>query len=507
MSLNQLRSYYDFRGGVNVDTALDNLMDNELMLAENIDLMERGGIQKRRGTVRINKTMYSGPVEQLIEWPRNDGSLILLAVIGNGLYEIAENGQETFITNVSTPRIGYVFHQDKMYLVDGEKYSVYDGITIKDVEPYIEPGLDEQVNDLEPIKACTMIIRHPKSLRFFAAGNVGDKSALYFSEPASPDYFKETSVMYPTTGDGPITGLTVFGDAVMVFFKHSIWVWRGMDPEIDAIWEKIPTGVGTVSNSSLVLTTNSLTFLGDGGLYSISPAILSYTLTLQPGQDLVANLSANKVSSIIRDINVPEIAFGVFDVINQKYMLAYTDKNGVRNNRILVMDWGTGAFTEYTNIQANCFLALKNGDILAGTNGYILKMNEGHTDADGSFIPMKVKTKQYNLDYPFHKKRILRLYMSFKQPEQDTSIVSMKLFVDDTLENDIKQADVYNNFVWGETWGEIWGYKEQITTRSKVSASGHRVQIEFTNEQEDVPTIIYGLAFEFRPVRAKGTRL
>jgi hypothetical protein len=344
-------------------------------------------------------------------------------------------------------------------------------------------------------------------MRFFCAGNPTDKAALYFSEPGAPDFFKETSKMYPTTGDGPITGLTIFGDAVMVFFKHSIWIWRGMDPEVDAIWEKIPTGVGTVSNSSIVLTTNSLTFLGDGGLYSISPAILSYTLTLQPGQDLVANLTNNKVNSIINSINRPEVSFGIFDAINQKYMLAYTDEHGERNNRILVMDWGTMAFTEYTNIQANCFLLRRNGDLLVGSNGYILQMNVGGSDADGSPIPMKIRTKQYNLDFPFHKKRILRLYMSFKQPEQETSIITMRLYVDDTMENEIVKADVYDNFIWGDDWGGIWGFRNQVTTRSKVSASGHRVQMEFENLQEDVPTVIYGCAFEFRPVRAKGSRL
>lgn len=502
MSLNQLRSYYDFRGGLNVDTALDNLMDNELTLAENVDLMERGGLQKRKGTKRINENSYEKPVEQLIEWGKNDGSLMLLAIIGTKLCKVSDAGVSTEIADVATDKIGYMFHQDKVFFVDGNKYRVYDGSTVQDVVAY-----DDEKNDLSPIKKCTMIVRHPKSMRFFCAGNTTDKAALYFSEPGAPDFFKETSKMYPTTGDGPITGLTIFGDAVMVFFKHSIWIWRGMDPEIDAIWEKIPTGVGTVSNSSVVLTTNSLTFLGDGGLYSISPAILSYTLTLQPGQDLVANLTNSKVNSIINGINKPEVSFGIFDAINQKYMLAYTDEHGERNNRILVMDWGTMAFTEYTNIQANCFLLRRNGDLLVGSNGYILQMNVGGSDADGSPIPMKIRTKQYNLDFPFHKKRILRLYMSFKQPEQETSIITMRLYVDDTMENEIVKADVYDNFIWGDDWGGIWGFRNQVTTRSKVSASGHRVQMEFENLQEDVPTVIYGCAFEFRPVRAKGSRL
>jgi len=32
----QLRSYYDFRGGLNTDAAPDNMLDNELVRADNV---------------------------------------------------------------------------------------------------------------------------------------------------------------------------------------------------------------------------------------------------------------------------------------------------------------------------------------------------------------------------------------------------------------------------------------------------------------------------------------
>ena len=236
------------------------------------------------------------------------------------LVKVNADGSKTNIQQLTSTKIGYFFFQDKMYFTDGAEYYVYNGTTVSAVTP--DP--DEQ-NDLTPIKKCKFMIRHPKSFRFFAAGNPDDKSALYFSEPNQPGFFRKTSVMFPVSGEGPITGLTVFGDAVMVFFKHSIWIWRGLDPDVDAIWEKIPTGVGTDSNDSIALTTNSLTFLGEGGIYAISPAILSYTITLQPGQDLVTTLAANRVEAITRNIGKPDVASAVFDASNQRYMLAYAE--------------------------------------------------------------------------------------------------------------------------------------------------------------------------------------
>ena len=49
------------------------MADNELTLADNIDLSERGGFSKRKGTVALNNAPHSGDVNQIIEWPRDNG--------------------------------------------------------------------------------------------------------------------------------------------------------------------------------------------------------------------------------------------------------------------------------------------------------------------------------------------------------------------------------------------------------------------------------------------------
>lgn len=492
-----LRAYYDFRGGLNTDAAIDNLADNELEQADNIVLLERGGIVKRKGSRRINATSYNKPVEQLIEWPRDDGRVQLLAIVGNQLCEVDdEDGSITPVCTVASRRIGYFFLQDRMYFVDGSEFRVYDGSTVE--SPY---------TNLEHIHRCKYVIRHPNSHRIFAAGDSENISALYYSEPGDPGEWKPTSVLFPVTGEGPILGLAIFGDALLAFYRRSIWAWRGIDPDEDATWFRLPTGVGTSSDKSIALTPGTLTFLSDDGIYCISPAILGFNVALQPTEGLVLNLAKNKVQNLIRSIEKPEEAVGVYDPHRGRYLLAYTEPDAERNTKILVYDWSIHAFTVYTNLQVNDFLARPDGTLLAATHGHILQLEVGDSD-DGNPIPMVVKTKQYNLDAPFHKKRIFRIYMSFRQPEQDTSIVTLRLYVDGTLENEIVNSHVYENFVWGKSnWGAIWGFRDQVTTRSRISAGGHRVQVEFVNLQADVPTTIYGLAFEHRPVRAKGERL
>jgi len=125
----RLRSYADFRGGLNTDAAPDHVADNELVIAENVDLLERGGITKRKGTVKLNQEPYGAPVEQLIEWPRDNGEEWLLAVIGDQLCRIREDQGYTAepLATVARQKVGHFFLQDKLYFVDGQSYRVYDG--------------------------------------------------------------------------------------------------------------------------------------------------------------------------------------------------------------------------------------------------------------------------------------------------------------------------------------------------------------------------------------------
>ena len=125
-----LKPYYDFRGGWNCDAAPDNLADNELALADNIDLAERGGLSKRRGTVALNEESYGAQVEQLFEWSRDSGENILMAVIGKTLCTIADDGTKTDVQELNSSRIGWFFFKDALYFVDGAEYRVYDGETV-----------------------------------------------------------------------------------------------------------------------------------------------------------------------------------------------------------------------------------------------------------------------------------------------------------------------------------------------------------------------------------------
>src|SRR5690606_12915894 len=152
--------------------------------------------------------------------------------------------------------------------------------------------------------------------------------------------WKPTSVLYPTTGDGPVQNIVAFGDALLVFYRHSVWAWRGLDPGEDATCIKLPTGLGPEAPYSIARTPGSLTFFGQSGIYGLSPAVLDFNVTIEPTEGLIRNFAANRVETLLRGVRIPERAVAVFDSNNQRYLLAYGEgEDAVRNNRVLVFDW------------------------------------------------------------------------------------------------------------------------------------------------------------------------
>lgn len=501
-----LKPYYDFRGGLNTDAAPDNLADNELERADNAVMAERGGLKKRNGTAAINETSYGEPVEQLFEWTRADGSVELLAIVGDDLCLVNEsNGSLTVLHQVASRRIGRISYQDKLYFVDGIGYFVYDGSTVDPVTP-----ASEQDNDLEPIERCRYLAYHPNSFRVFAAGDSQNTQAVYYSEPGDPTYFKNTNVLFPSTAEGPVKGLFVFGDALVVLYENGMWAWRGVEPGQDATWVRLPAPIGPINEATVALTPNSMTFLGPGGLYAVTPSILGFDVTILPDEGLVRNLAKDKVMTLIRSITNPDHAVAVYDGKHQRYMLAYRD-DGIseRSNYVLVYDWELGSFTRWTNLFITDFCYRRSQELWAATSdGYIIRMNEGYSDYHGSPIRFEIYSKQYNLDFPFHNKRIFRLYVASRQPPTDEeTMITARLIVDGTEQYVVINQSIRPNFVWGDPWGGIWGWVDIVTSRLRVSASGHRVQLRIENDQSDLPVTIYGMAFEFRPKRAKGDRL
>lgn len=317
----------------------------------------------------------------------------------------------------------------------------------------------ESDNDLDPIRKCRYLIRHPKSLRIFAAGNPDDPSALYYSEFNQPSYFKNISKLHPTTNDGAITGLYILDEMLLVFFHNSAWAWRGIDPNVDAVWEKIPIKHGAYNHRTIEITENALTFVDNSGIYAIAAG---------KGTE---NITDNKVSNIISKISNKNNIHSIYDSKNHRYMLAYSDTSG-RNDKILTLDWNMGAYAKWTGLgNVNDFCLTKDGDLLMATKDYIMILNQ---DSDYKDIDFVIKTKKDFLQNPYLEKVIKKIFLSLT----DTENTNVKLIFDKEEQNFEVNSKILRHNLFEKTID---------------------IQVEIENNSKE-PITLFNWGIEFKPV-------
>ena len=66
--MSELKFYDDFRKGINDTSSPNQLKDNEMFEAENVDLNSRGGFTTRKGTTKLNDTSLDGEILNMQEW-------------------------------------------------------------------------------------------------------------------------------------------------------------------------------------------------------------------------------------------------------------------------------------------------------------------------------------------------------------------------------------------------------------------------------------------------------
>lgn len=491
--MRQMHIFADFTAGLNTDAASDHLGANELLIADNIDLSVRGGTKKRNGMKAINSS-YEANVTSIFEWPRNNGDVIKMAIIGGKLCEINATNQKTEIGSVSLPKVGQFAFQDKLYYLSGTDYMVYDGTTATSVPPH-----SNNTNDLEPIKGCKFAVRHVKSQRFFYAGNSNEQAALYFSEPGQPDYVKETSKLFPSTGDGPITGLAIFVDAVLVFFKRSIWVWRGIDPEIDAVWHKLPTSEGTIAPYSICHSKTGLMYLGERAIINLSPSIIGMNVELETKDQAVYHVTEKRIENLIRGIISPKTTSAAYNSKTGEYYLSYSDVEG---DFILVIDENLG-IVRWSGIKANDVYYSYDGELLIATENYILKPSSTYEDTqpDGTTqnVSMVVQTPQYALGSHMQRKLLTRYQVVAQGENEDTpplipipTTFNVEVLVDD-------KTAVSETF-------EMEPTENLFLARKQFRKTGNRVSV-IVKSDDNKPFTLYGIGIEAKVINSYGERV
>jgi hypothetical protein len=397
-------------------------------------------------------------------------------------------------------KIGTFSLLDTLYLLTGTNYLQYDGdATIEEVKEQTEDEEGNEVTDcdLDPIRGCTMAIWHPTSFRVFFAGDGSNK--LYYSEKNDPRWVKKAGYVVPTTGDGPITGLALFMDAVVVFFQRSAWVWNGQDPASDATWKRLPLTEGTESPATIECGTNQLEWLGTGsGYWAMAPAMIGATTVVNPAQSLLANLAEKKVTNYLKNVKNRGLACGAYDTRERKSYIAFCDDSSLSCcNKMLIRNTDIpGSFTLLTGQQIYDLLYTSNGELWIATENYIVKRYEHYKQAlpDGTYgaIAMDILTPASVLKNPYRQKWVHSLSVGFLNPGAGFEL-TITLYVDGTTA-----------FTTTYTATDDDGDYIMARFTDIYDAIGTRFAVGITNNQAATKAVIYEIALQYSLVSNYG---
>ena len=470
--------YRDF-ARVNEVASPEHLLDNELQEALNAVFDEAGGISKRTG-IKLDKTIGTKPITRLIDYSKKNQLLVAhdktLQVYGG---EVIKDDFD------NTDFDWEVFSDGKLYLVNGKNYYVYDGETLAAVTPHDGTSLDH-------IKRCKYIVQRGE--RLYAAGDDNNPNTIYFCEIGAGNHFPDLNFINAVSDDNDvITGLAEFHQAMVAFKNRHIYGWFGWNPEADVRFDKINVHTGTASFRTIQRVYNFLFYLGEDGVYALHG--------LEPSYISSNNLTDEVVKRRFDGLVNTDQACAIFH--DGKYILAVRTA-GTYNELVLVYDFVRKAWSPWTGWNASAFTAYNGGLYIgSGQTGEVYKTNDKHND-NNLPIPFRIKTKPFDCRYPLHEKKFAWFYMLVGEKDDGNEI-------DVKVECDYKTIQLHNGiqlntvivpgaFMMDEEAPA--GRSRLYYKRARLLARGLRAQVTVENSELNEGITVYGIGFQFWPIRA-----
>jgi hypothetical protein len=438
-------------------------------------------------------------ITKMYPFYRSDGTRELLTVSNNKLFKEA-NGVISPVGSVASNKVKFMaykgrFSEDVLLLADGGKLKRYD-TNISDIIPH-EPTTDEQtepgLNDLDLLTTFrTFTI---KKDRIYASAHPTVKNRLSFSyiDPylgsGVYDYFPATYFIDVASEDNDeIVELKVFRDAVIIFCKRSVWALYGDGPDI-ANFELVKINVpkGCISPDSVQEVGNNLFYLGEDHIYSLFATDRNY-ISAEP-------VSYN-VFSILKSFGVADKEKAVGTFYDDRYYLSFP------SGLTLVYDINLKAWTTFTNLYANDFLALDGQLYFCSNDGFVYRFNEAKFTDDGAPIPFRMKTRIIDFDAPLHRKKIRRMWVIQKQWSGYHTSYDLFGMMDQYSLVDLKDLRVQSGA--GANWDDslwddaLWDFSEVSQDEIKLRKKAKSIQLEISNKKAEEPITIFGIGIEYQ---------
>jgi hypothetical protein len=472
------------------------MLPSELQIARNVHFFESGSLTKRAGYIKRFTNALSGTpmVTGLYELVKRDETKRFITAADKIYYGAQGATSATEIPGNLTFTPGASGENFMSFVTFNNKVIGTNG-----VEAVWSWDVTNNAVNLAGLPPIAGIIT-PYQNFVFLAGNSTYPYRLYFSNDGNEIVWTGTD--YIDIGDltNPITGLGVLFGKLYIFTRRAIYELRGYDRDTFTI-DEVSLSVGCVAHKSIVLVDNNLVFLSDRGIYSYDGINVHYL--------------SQKIEPTIAGLNyarIGQVSAKLYKAKNQVWFTVSTGSNGA-NNEVICMTYAPTAsegagiradnvvFANYTGMAFNCF-GLETSDteidrLYAGDyGGLVFKQDQGTND-NGSGIDFVVKLPPIDFDEPevFKRFRYIKLFIkqigdfdlniSYKtdfKPGDTTTTIGMEQTTD---------ASLWGKMIWGTS---TWGGSTIINDRIGFKASGHHLELLFSNDNADEDVVIRGFS-------------
>lgn len=127
----------NFFKGLQLSVNNTQIDDNASPDMLNMLLDDKGTLNKRPGLVKLNDTLGTGKVTGMMTYNKSTGDELVFGH-DTSLYKLNSDGSTTELyTSMSGNTVRGITFNDKLYMLDGTNYLVYDGNTVSQVEGYV----------------------------------------------------------------------------------------------------------------------------------------------------------------------------------------------------------------------------------------------------------------------------------------------------------------------------------------------------------------------------------
>jgi len=563
----KLVEYTNFGGGLCTLGSASKIKDNESPNLWNIEFIEEGIPAKRRGGDNYGDSKDSR-VTGLASLYLANGTKKHLRTSGTKFYQmVASTWSEvtgvTFTTNLQS---NFVMARNALYIHNGtDQMSKYDGTTLSTVTNGVIGKFGIYYNSMHIVSGNTTnpsrlylssvqdaedftflsgtasaggtntltdstqswVVNKYQNLSVTIVGGTGTGQSRTISSNTStaltvssnwttnPDNTSKYIIGAGNTldiakDDGQkITGLGKFEDRLIVFKERSSYQVVFDASGVPAV-ALVNGSVGCASHRTIEAVENDLFYLANDGVRTFG-----YVANIP--NVIRTNKLSSKIESIVSNINQAYADNAAAIYHDNKYILSFPYGASTTNNRMVVFQLLYGCWTQWGDIQANCFNQFIDTDSKeklyfgSDNSGYTVEfLKDGVYNDSGTAINAYWYSKQYALNTFSIRKKIK---FADIQMRALTGILSLDFIVDGvsnakstSLSSTFSNSDGLRSFMFREPLlrASLGSTAELVATddirRVKLLTKGINIQLKASNNRADENFAIMGFAIGAKPM-------